>query len=464
MNINEAPLPKGWAFATLESLAGADGIFVDGDWVESKDQDPEGEVRLIQLADIGDGIFRNRSDRFLTSTKAHQLRCTFLQKNDLLIARMPEPLGRSCLFPIAQERRNVTVVDVCVLRIGCIDIDPKYIMFAINSSATRNKISSFQSGSTRKRISRGNLARIEIPIPPAPEQLRIVAKIEALFSEIDKGIESLTTAREQLKAYRQSILKAAFEGKLTADWRIENDVPEVWESIELGKCGRWQGGGTPSKAVSSYWDAGQILWVSPKDMKQRMIQNTQQKITKLGSDNSPAKLIEQKSLLFVIRSGILRRALPIAIAPPNITINQDMNSLVPSKHMVEFLYWYCHANERVIREQCSKDGTTVESIDIARLKRVKVPIPSLTEQEQIVKKISATLGSLELVEDLLSTEMMKAANLRQSILKRAFSGQLVPQDPNDEPASVLLDRIRAAHTKAHTQKTHQSKKAGKVTE
>ena len=85
-------LPPGWSVVRIGDLIAEGGLFVDGDWVESKDQDPNGEVRLIQLADIGDGVFLNRSSRFLTSLKARELRCTFLQPGDILIARMPDPL------------------------------------------------------------------------------------------------------------------------------------------------------------------------------------------------------------------------------------------------------------------------------------------------------------------------------------------------------------------------------------
>src|SRR2546421_9201051 len=99
---------------TLAELL-SDGLFIDGDWVESKDQDPDGEVRLIQLADIGDGVFRDRSSRFLTRDKAKELGCTFLKPGDILVARMPDPLGRACIFPgVAQPA--VTAVDICILR------------------------------------------------------------------------------------------------------------------------------------------------------------------------------------------------------------------------------------------------------------------------------------------------------------------------------------------------------------
>ena len=108
-------LPISWAMASLPELISPGGIFVDGDWIESKDQDPDGDVRLIQLADVGDGRYVNKSNRFLTHAKAVELGCTFLKRGDVLIARMPDPLGRACIFP-GDRRLAVTVVDVCVVR------------------------------------------------------------------------------------------------------------------------------------------------------------------------------------------------------------------------------------------------------------------------------------------------------------------------------------------------------------
>jgi type I restriction enzyme, S subunit len=158
-NNDKMDLPAGWALARIEDLMGTDGIFVDGDWVESKDQDPFGDVRLIQLADIGDGEYRNRSARFLTHTRAEELNCTFLISGDVLIARMPDPLGRACIFP-GDEKPSVTVVDVCIVRTGTDGADHRWLAHFINAPAFRARIYELQSGSTRKRISRRNLATI----------------------------------------------------------------------------------------------------------------------------------------------------------------------------------------------------------------------------------------------------------------------------------------------------------------
>ena len=199
--MEKAEVPSGWVYATIRDVVASDGVFTDGDWVETKDQDPNGGVRLIQLADLGDGSFLDKSSRFLTRAKAYELNCTFLAKGDLLVARMPDPLGRCCIFPLDGVEKYVTVVDVCAVRLGTSPITPKYMMYLINSPRTRANIEALKSGSTRKRISRGNFASVEIPLAPQNEQNRIIAKIQELFSELDKGVESLKTARGQLNVY-----------------------------------------------------------------------------------------------------------------------------------------------------------------------------------------------------------------------------------------------------------------------
>jgi type I restriction enzyme, S subunit len=91
--------PKRWPVHSLGQLLSSAEVFTDGDWVESKDQDANGAVRLIQLADVGDAVYVDKSRRFLTKETAQRLRCTFLQTGDILVARMPDPLGRACIFP-----------------------------------------------------------------------------------------------------------------------------------------------------------------------------------------------------------------------------------------------------------------------------------------------------------------------------------------------------------------------------
>ncbi|MBN1931646.1 MAG: restriction endonuclease subunit S [Desulfobacterales bacterium] len=442
-----------WVEVKIDEIIASDGIFSDGDWVESKDQDPLGEVRLIQLADIGDGFFRDKSNRFLTLDKSKELNCTYLKENDILLARMPEPLGRAVIFPLKSERQYVTVVDVAIIRPSNEFIKNKYLMHNINSPFSRKNIQELQSGTTRKRISRKNLSKINFPLAPLPEQRAIVAKIEKLFSDLDNGIANLKAAKGKLEIYRQAVLKKAFEGELTKEWRGKHGVCFKWKKEKMEDHGEWKGGGTPSKRNSAYWKDGNVLWVSPKDMKCKIILDTKDKISESSIKHSSTKWIEKGAVLFVVRSGIIRRMLPIAIAGERLTVNQDLQSFSPNEYLSsEFVYWYCSSEERIIREQCAKDGTTVDSINVPMLKRHLIPIPSIEEQHAIVAEIESRLSVCDKLTESIDQSLEKCEALRQSILKKAFAGQLLSQaelaacrmEPDWEPADKLLKRIREA--------------------
>jgi type I restriction enzyme S subunit len=217
--------PMGWPMKPLGDLLSDAEIFVDGDWVESKDQDPDGEVRLIQLADIGDGFYIDKSSRFLTKETALRLRCTFLIPGDVLVARMPDPLGRACIFP-GDEKEAVTVVDVCVIRPGVDGPDPYWLMHCINSAGFRALIAQQQTGTTRARISRGNLSRLPIICPPPPLQ----RKFSVLSKQATEALSTAGAARK-IEQLFELLLQRAFSGQLTAKWR-EAHMKELLVEME----------------------------------------------------------------------------------------------------------------------------------------------------------------------------------------------------------------------------------------
>ncbi len=194
---------------TLGKLLESASVFTDGDWVESKDQDPKGSVRLIQLADIGDGFFVDKSARFLTRQKSEELRCTFLKPGDVLVARMPDPLGRACIFPDSPQE-CVTVVDVCVIRPDGSEIDPVWLTASINSPRFRLQISSFATGTTRSRISRSNLSKLSLRVAPIARQREFAAVIQNL----EQAAFALKVSGNGLDNLFFSLQQKAFQGTL----------------------------------------------------------------------------------------------------------------------------------------------------------------------------------------------------------------------------------------------------------
>lgn len=183
----------------IKDLVGKKGFLNDGDWVESKDQDAKGTIRLIQLADIGDGIFKNKSKRFMNEDKFIKLNCTELKKGDILIARMPDPLGRACIFP-GLENKSATVVDVAVLRVDNDIADNRFVMYMINTPNFRNAINNNITGTTRKRISKKNLSNLQIPLPSLLTQKEIVKELDRANLLLQNRKESIKLLDEYLKS------------------------------------------------------------------------------------------------------------------------------------------------------------------------------------------------------------------------------------------------------------------------
>lgn len=205
-----------WTKTTLGEI-GASGFFSDGDWVESKDQDPEGDYRLLQLADIGDGVFLDKSSRWLNEEQFQRLRCTALASNDILIARMPDPIARACLFP-DHLPVSATVVDVAILRCGPGQF-PEFLVMLINDVTFRAAANSLITGTTRQRISRSNLSALTFALPPLAEQKRIVE----IVSSMDDVIQSTEQAVTDAKNLRSGLLSDLLSG--------DHEIPATYDRL-----------------------------------------------------------------------------------------------------------------------------------------------------------------------------------------------------------------------------------------
>lgn len=187
----------GWKYKRLKDIS---KMICDGDWIESKDQSSEG-IRLIQTGNIGSGIFKDKDNkaRFISEETFDRLNCTEIFPGDVLVSRLPDPIGRSCILP-KLDGRMVTAVDCSIVRLSdeCL---PKYYVHYTQSNRYSTDILNFTTGSTRKRISRKNLESLLIPIPSKETQLSIVKELDVLnetiailkkqVSDLDKLIHSV---------------------------------------------------------------------------------------------------------------------------------------------------------------------------------------------------------------------------------------------------------------------------------
>lgn len=224
------------------------------------------------------------------------------------------------------------------------------------------------------------------------------------------------------------------------------ELPKGWATAPLGVCGTWYGGGTPSKFNDAYWSGGTIPWISPKDMKRLRISDSEDHISTLALQETNVKAFPQGTVLIVIRSGILSRTLPVAVADVEATMNQDLKGLFPSEGIEStYVAYFLQAEERDILLQCSKHGTTVASIDTTALHSYKLRFAPLNEQQRIVAKIEELFSDLDAGVAALKRAKANLKRYRASVLKAAVEGKLTEQwrakHPATEPASALLARI-----------------------
>ncbi len=254
-----------------------------------------------------------------------------------------------------------------------------------------------------------------------------------------------------------AVVIGANDGATEGPWAL----PEGWCWVPLGKLGTWTGGGTPSKANAAFWTGGNVPWVSPKDMKVEIIGETEDKITAEAVEGSSAKYVSQGSVLMVMRSGILKHSFPVAITDRIVTLNQDLRALTPHdgicpKFVVRYL---ALAANRVLNE-CSKDGTTVDSIEVAALERLSVPLSPLAEQRRIVARVDELFAEIAEGEVALAAARQGLDTFRSALLKAAVTGELTKDwraaNKVSENGHDLLARI----TKNHV---NRDGRAGRVT-
>lgn len=310
----------------------------------------------------------------------------------------------------------------------------------------------YVSGTTRLKLTQAQMRKIPIPNVPSDEQFRIVARIEELFSELDKAVGTLKTTKEQLEVYRQAVLKAAFEGKYTKWWRKNHNVsaneeycelrkenqvfkdtsgdenelslniPDEWMKVRLGEIFDVEVGATPSRQHAEYWN-GSIPWVSSGEVRFTTINKTREMITDIGLKNASTNLQPIGTvLLAMIGEGKTRGQSAILNIPA--AHNQNTAAILVSKTLCQpkYIYYFLQLNYENTRRVGS--GNNQKALNKERVRAIRVPFAPIAEQSIIVKEIEKRLSICENIEQTVNTALAQADTMRQSILKQAFEGKI----------------------------------------
>ena len=370
-------------------------------------------------------------------------------------------------------------------------LSPAYFGYYFQTRTYRKSVSELSAGSNINNLKTGDLASQNFPLPPAPEQTRIVAKLEELLSDLDAGVAELQAAQKKLAQYRQSLLKAAVEGALTAEWRAKHQPLETgaqllqrilqerrarWEARQLAKFAE-QGKTPPKDWQKKYPEQVQPDTSGLPELPQGWVWATAEMLFSWGSgDFLPASAQIDGDYPVYGGNGINGRHNAANVGHATIVIGRVgahcgnvfrtesaawvTDNAIYATAKNEFITWaHSELTMQAANLGSGSKGGAQPFISQKILNDTFIALPPIREQERILEEYVVALNSNEEMAASIAISLQQSTAQRQNILRAAFSGQLVPQDRHDEPASALLERIRAERAARDAVKKPRGRKA-----
>jgi type I restriction enzyme, S subunit len=371
----------------------------------------KGYVQLLQIRDFG----KKGLPTYVPFNKVTK----FCKKDDILIARYGASLGR--IVTGLEGAYNVALAKV---------IDEKnifqkrYIFYLLKTQIFQTPLMML-SRSAQNGFSKGEIAPIELPIPPLLEQQAIVAKIEELLSELENGKQQLLTAQQQLQVYRQSLLKWAFEGKLTNKNVKEGLLPKGWKKAMIEEIATVGTGATPLKGNNKYYENGKIAWVTSGALNDEYVKEATDYVTEHALKETNLTIFPKHTLLLAMYGEGKTRGKCSELLI-DATTNQAIAAIHFKNHderVRPFLKYFLLKNYNDIRMLSS--GGVQPNLNLGIVKKTTIPFPTFEEQQLIVSELENKLTVCDKIEETISQSLQQAETLRQSILKKAFEGKLI---------------------------------------
>jgi len=408
-------MKKGWATKTLGDIC---EVFADGDWIESKDQSSDG-IRLIQTGNVGEGVFNDRAEkaRYISEATFKRLRCTEIVEGDCLISRLPDPVGRSCILPETGERM-ITAVDCTIVRFKPNELLPQFFNLYSQSGDYISTVAKECTGTTRSRISRSNLALTPIPVPPLPEQRRIVGIL-------DEAFEGLATATANAEKNLHNA-RALFESHLQS---VFTQCGKGWVETTLEKVLAVQPQNGWSPPAANHSDSGTpVLTLS--SVTGYRFRPDKRKFTSASTDSRRNYWVKNGDFL-ITRSNTPELVGHVAIATginePTIYPDLIMRmNPAPDRMVTEFLYYQMRSPSlrKEITGRAQGANPTMKKISNGAVQTLPIAVPSIPTQRAIVKTLNGLAEETQRLESIYQQKLAALDELKKSLLHQAFSGQL----------------------------------------
>lgn len=509
MKSDKGSLPDGWAKASIGD--------VTVNKIPQVVPDKKLDFIYIDISSIDNNIKEIISPKKLHGEQAPSRARQLITVNDVLVSMTRPNLNAVALVPDLHSKA-IASTGFDVLR--SIEVEPKWLFLNVRSEEFVREMSTLVQGALYPAVKSKDVRDYRISVPPLNEQKRIVAKIEELQSLSRRAREALETVPELLEQLRQSILATAFRGDMTRQWREQNPVAEPasellkririerrkrWEATELDKLKAkgltgdklnaqfakrrkrykepepvdttdlpelpegwcWANidelsvvvrGASPRPAGDPRFFGGRIPWITVSQLTTNgapFLYGVEASLTEEGMAKS--RFVEKDTLLLT-NSGA-------TLGVPKITkiggcINDGIAAMLFIDYPIKlYLYYYFQTLTNKLRK--INQGAAQPNLNTEIIRNIAIPLPPVFELNEVLKKIETKLQRCEKTISLQLNLAKDLEYLEQSILSKAFSGELVPQDPNDEPASILLERIRQEKARLASEQKTKLRQRGK---
>ena len=428
-------VPENWCWVRFGVLATemADGPF--GSNLKSEHYTTNKEVRIIQLSNIGDKGWKEDNTKYTTFEHAETIARSLVQPGNIVIAKMM-PAGRAIICPSGEAQYVLSSDAVKVVPYK--EIPNRFMCFSINSPYFRNLIQENTQGITRARTSIKKLKTYPFALPPLPEQCRIVDLITSLFAQLDEAQEEAQAVIDGYENRKDSILHNAFTGELTSQLAQQRDAE--WMTVYLKEVVAGFKYGTSEK--SDYSNSGIPVLRIP-NIGEGNIDFSDIKF--LEGDTDAGYYVHEHDVLIIRSNGSRDLVGKCAIVPATeqqYVYASFLIKIIPSeKVLADYLVLFLNSSDaRAQLFAKAKSSAGIHNINSKELGAIQMPLPEIWEQKEIVKRADALLRQEDDVKAAAEQTLEQIDALRQSILARAFRGELGTNDPDDEPAIELLKR------------------------
>jgi type I restriction enzyme, S subunit len=463
-------LPDGWVMVALADLGAAgEQAVLTGPFGSNMGREDfiHSGIPVFTIGCLGaDGIVRSKLLHVSPAT-AKQLQTYRLKEGDFLFSRMAS-VGRAGIVPsdLSGALFNYHLIR---LRLDENVILPRLFFYYVRGSqVVREYLEAVSRGATRDGINTKLLLNMPVTVPPVPEQRRIVAKIDSLSSKSKRARDQLDHIRRLVEKYKQAILTAAFRGELTREWRRSHrlvcappldaktiderlaDVgrlPDRWRWTAVANIADITGGLTKNAKRSSLSLQVPYLRVANVYANELRLND----IAEIGCTEPEFRRtrLHKGDLLIVEGNGSIDQIGRVAIWDGEITECSHQNHLIRARAGKEVLpafvlHWLMSADGRSLIEKVVSSSSGLHTLSISKIEGLPIPICGKEEQQEIIRLIDSAFSWIDRLANEAASARKLIDHLDQAILAMAFRGDLVPQDPNDEPASVLLEQIKVS--------------------